>query len=167
MKNNTLSIVFVLTLPLVAVIALATPSSGFLLNQVIAMGTSLANISQQVQIAGPNGEDPWQLQLQAQGPTDFYVNQLVIAPGGHSGWHSHPGVLIGAVTAGSIDFYDSNCRKRTVNAGDVYLENSEPHAIINNGTTNAELTIGFIVKRSAARRIDESAPACAPSTNIP
>ncbi|HEV3198043.1 MAG TPA: cupin domain-containing protein [Bryobacteraceae bacterium] len=153
----------------VAAAALATPPMGFLVNQILAMGSTSDNINQQVQIAGaPDGSDqPWQLQLQAQGATDFYVQQLVTAPAGYSGWHTHPGILIGTVVSGAIDFYDANCQKRSFTAGQVFLENNQVHAIINTGSVNAELSIAYLVKHNAPRRSEADAPACAPSTGIP
>src|SRR5262245_21942360 len=72
--------------------AWATPSMGFLVNQILATGAA-DNINQQVQIArdpSAASDEPWQVQLQAQGATDFYVQQLALAPGGYSGWHTHP-----------------------------------------------------------------------------
>ena len=149
--------------------ALATPPVGFLVNQIVAMGSTLDNISQQVQMdTTPDGSDEhWQLQLQAQGASDFYVQQLVLAPGGYSGWHTHPGLLIGTVVSGAIDFFDANCQKRSFTTGQVFMENSQVHGIINTGPVNAELSIAYLVKHNAPRRIEADAPACASSTGIP
>lgn len=148
---------------------LATPPVGFVVNQIVAMGSTPDSVGQQVQMArSPDaGDEPWQIQLQAQGATDFYVQQLVLAPGGYSGWHTHPGILAGTVLSGSIDFFDENCRKRSIAAGQVFFENNLVHAISNSGSVNAELTIAYLVKHDAARRIEAAAPACAPSTMIP
>lgn len=148
---------------------LATPPLGFLVNRILAMGSTLENIDQQVQVPGtPNTDDgPWQLQLQAQGPTDFYVQDLVLAPGGYSGWHTHPGLLIGTVLSGSIDFYNANCEKRTVTPGQVFIENNQVHAIINTGSVHTKMIISYLIKHEAARRIEADAPACAASTGIP
>ena len=149
--------------------ALATPPVGFVVNQILAMGSTVDPIGQQVQIArDPDADDePWQAQFQVQGATDFYVQQLVLAPAGYSGWHTHPGILLGTVVSGSIDFFDENCQKRSITAGQAFIENNQVHAISNPGAVNAELTISYVVKRGAARRIEASAPACAPSTMIP
>jgi quercetin dioxygenase-like cupin family protein len=160
-------------LPLLAVgiaaVALATPPVGFLVNQIVAMGSTVDNIDQQVQMAStPDGSDErWQLQLQAQGASDFYVQQLVLAPGGYSGWHTHPGLLIGTVVSGAIDFFDANCQKRSFTAGQVFMENSQVHGIINTGPVNTELSIAYLVKHNAPRRIEADAPACASATGIP
>lgn len=147
----------------------ATPSMGFLVNQIVATGVA-SSINQQVQIArDPKSaaDEPWQVQLQSQGETDFHVQRLVLAPGGYSGWHSHPGVLIGTVVSGSIDFFDGECRKVPLAAGQVFQENNQVHAIINNGSEAAELSIVYLVKRGAARRLEADAPACAPATTVP
>ena len=148
---------------------LATPPLGFVVNQIVTMGSNSGGIGQQVQIArNPDADDePWQAQLQAQGATDFYIQQLVLAPGGYSGWHTHPGILLGTVVSGSIDFFDENCQKRSITAGQVFLENNQVHGISNPGAVNAELTIAYLVKHGAPRRIEASAPGCGPSTAIP
>jgi quercetin dioxygenase-like cupin family protein len=149
--------------------AVATPPFGFVTNAILAKGSISSNISQHVQIVrNQDGSvDPWQVQVGAQGASDFYIQHLVLSPGGYSGWHSHPGILIGTVTSGSIDFYDANCQKRSIAAGDVFLENNEVHGIINTGGVNADLSIAYLIKHNAPRRLEESAPTCAFSTRIP
>jgi hypothetical protein len=146
----------------------ATPSLGQVA-QTLAFGVAEGGISGHMQInKGPNGKvSPWQLQLQAQGDTDYHVLRLVLSPGGHSGWHSHPGLLVGSVITGQVDFYDANCQSRTIPANHVYTEDDAVHAIVNSGTVDAELYLTFLVKHGAPRRLDEPAPACADETPIP
>ena len=152
-----------------AAILLATPPVGFILNQVLASATTFDNISEHAQMSrSPDGKvDPWQVQIQAQGPTDTYVQHLVLAPGGYSGWHKHPGVLVGSLVSGEIDFYDANCQKHSYTGGQVYFEGSDVHAIINRGTTNADLYISYLIQHGSPRRIEADAPACAAVTGIP
>jgi quercetin dioxygenase-like cupin family protein len=107
------------------------------------------------------------LLLHAGGPTDYYSHHLVLSPGGYSGWHSHPGLLIAVVKSGQIDFYDANCQRQTIGPGQVYTEDDAVHAIVNSGTLDADLYITFLVKHGAPRRQDEPAPACAFNTPIP
>jgi quercetin dioxygenase-like cupin family protein len=161
---------FVLAIALViAAKASATPPLGFVVNQILASGTAPRGIAQHMQIfKNPDGSfSPWLLNLQVFGDTDYYSQHLVLSAGGYSGWHSHPGLLVGAVTSGQIDFYDAHCRKRTISAGQVFTENDDPHAIINVGTVDADLTISYLIKHGSARRREEAAPACAPETGIP
>lgn len=148
--------------------AWATPS--YLLTlQTLAFGVAQDGISEHMQVStNPNGTvTPWQMQLQAQGDTDYHLARLVVSPSGHSGWHSHAGLLIGVVQSGQIDFYDAHCQKHTVGPGEVYTEDDEVHAIANTGTVDAELYITFLVKHGAPRRRDEPAPDCASETGIP
>jgi len=109
---------------------------------------------------------PWGLQLQVQGDTQYLQQRLLLQPGGYSGWHSHPGLLIATVKSGQIDLYDAACRKRTVTVGEVYSENDSVHGIINTGSVNAELYLTYLVKQGLPRRQEEDAPACAPETGI-
>lgn len=154
-----------------SIVALATPPFGIVLNQIVAMGTALRNISENLQVGSTPNEDSesedWRLQVRTQGATDFYVQHLVVGPGGYSGWHTHPGLLIGTVLSGSIDFYDANCQRRSFNTGQVFTENTEVHAIINTGSANADLSIAYLIKHNLPRRIEADAPACAPTTGIP
>jgi quercetin dioxygenase-like cupin family protein len=151
-----------------AAAALATPPLGFVVNQILAMGSVGDNISQQVQVpSSGDGGQQWQLQLQAQGATDFYVQQLELAPGGYSGWHTHPGLLVGTVVSGAIDFYDANCQIHSFTSGQVFLENNQVHGIINTGSVDAVLSIAYLVKHNAARRMEADAPDCASTTGIP
>src|SRR2546430_9696687 len=92
---------WLLALAMVALVlvakAWATPALGFITNQLFASGFAADGISQHIQLnKNPDGTvTPWQLQLQVNGDTDYYSQHLVLAPGGYSGWHSHPGLLVG------------------------------------------------------------------------
>jgi quercetin dioxygenase-like cupin family protein len=155
---------------IVAAKAWATPPLGFVINEILASGSTVGRrINQNMQIfRNPDGTvTPWQLQLQVQGETDYYSQHLVLSPGGYSGWHSHPGLLIGTVASGQIDFYNDHCRKRTIETGQVFTENDDIHAISNTGAEDASLYISYLVKHGSPRRREESAPACAVDTGIP
>lgn len=149
--------------------ALATTASGLTVTT-MATGTAPDNINQHVQ-ANKNQDgsvNPWQIHVGAQGESDVRMLRLELAAGGHSGWHSHPGLVIGIVKTGSIDLYDANCQKRTVTVGGVFIENDHVHGLITTpGTGAAELWLTFLTKHNAPRRIDEAAPACAWTTGIP
>jgi quercetin dioxygenase-like cupin family protein len=153
----------------VAIVALATPPLGFVVNQILASGVALDNIHQHLEIIrDPDGKvDPWEAELQTHGATDTYVQHLVLAPGGYSGWHTHPGILVATVVSGSVDFYDATCQKRSFGAGQVYFENGNVHAIANRTGVNADLYLSYLIKHGSPRRVEADAPVCAPSTGIP
>lgn len=153
----------------IAAFALATPPLGFIVNTVLAKGVITRNINENLQITRDldGNVKPWGAEIQTHGATDFYMHHLTLAPGGYSGWHTHPGILIGTVTAGSIDFYDENCQKKTVNTGDVYFESGTVHGIHNAGSVNADIWLSYFIKHDMPRRQDAAAPACAVTTPIP
>jgi quercetin dioxygenase-like cupin family protein len=149
-------------MPLLAIaVALATPSSGILFNNILSMGVATDDLDEKVKI------DDWKLSLKTKGSSDFYIQDIAIAPGGYSGWHTHPGMFVGTVLTGSIDFYDENCNLRTFTAGQVWTENDRLHAIANHGNVDARAQFAYLVKHGEPRRIDQPAPDCAPITGIP
>ncbi len=99
-------------MPLLAIaVALATPGAGVLFNIILSQGVATDELSEKVKI------DDWKISLNTKGQSDFYMQDFAIAPGGYSGWHTHPGIFVGTVLTGSIDFYDENCNLRTFSAG--------------------------------------------------
>jgi quercetin dioxygenase-like cupin family protein len=163
------AVLLVLLVAALAVRTWATPASGFIVNQILATGRIPDGVSQHMQLVknADGSATPWQLGLQVLGDTDVYSQHLVLQPGGYSGWHSHPGLLISVVQSGQIDFYDGNCKKRTVGSGEVYTENDDVHGIINTGAVDADLYISYLVKHGVPRRREAAAPSCAWETGIP
>jgi hypothetical protein len=45
-------------------------------------------------------DDEWRAKLSTTGPADIIVQDVVYQPGGHTGWHSHPGILLSSVVSG-------------------------------------------------------------------
>jgi quercetin dioxygenase-like cupin family protein len=158
-----------------SIAALATPPFGVLVNQILAMGTTSDDLKENLSVGTPASGDQeenaevqdWRLHLRTHGATDYYSQYVVVAPGGYSGWHTHPGLLVGTVISGAIDFYDANCEKHSFSAGQVFTETTQVHAIKNPGTVNTTLSISYLIKHSEPRRIEADAPPCAPSTGIP
>lgn len=93
------------------------------------------------------------------------VQEIVIGPGGHTGWHSHPGPVVVLIKAGTMSFYDGNdptCTVRTYTAGQSFVDSGQGHVHIarNESTTsNLELwAVYFDVPPGGAFRIDAPAP---------
>lgn len=54
------------------------------------------------------------------GPSDYVVHRVRVEPGWSSGWHSHPGTVLVAVTAGELTLYegdDPDCTPRRLKPG--------------------------------------------------
>jgi quercetin dioxygenase-like cupin family protein len=57
------------------------------------------------------------IKFQTKGPTDVRVARVDIAPGGYSGWHHHPGIVIVTVASGAVTFTHSDCSTKTYGPG--------------------------------------------------
>jgi quercetin dioxygenase-like cupin family protein len=105
--------------------------------------------------------DDWKVRLKAKGLSDVYVTHIKIAPGGHGGWHSHPGPSIISVKSGTATFYDE-CDDFTPHdypAGAGFVEDAGcVHILVNEGDVDLEVVVVQIVPSGAPRRIDEPAP---------
>ena len=99
--------------------------------------------------------------MHASGPSNVIVQDVVYAPNGHTGWHSHPGILLSSVVAGSIERYDSKCKLHVYNAGDSFSESTQLHYVRNVGAANAHFMVTYMIAAGQPRRIDQPAPACA------
>jgi quercetin dioxygenase-like cupin family protein len=105
--------------------------------------------------------DDWEFELKTKGLSDVYVTHLKIAPGGHGGWHSHPGPSIISVKAGTATFYDecSDFVPQVYPAGTGFVEDAGcVHILTNEGAVDLEVIVTQIVPRGAPRRIDEADP---------
>jgi quercetin dioxygenase-like cupin family protein len=132
--------------------ALATPPTGFT-TDVLARGT----------VAGLHARhDGIRVSSRHGGPADVAVATVTIDPGGSSGWHHHPGVVLVVVQSGTVTFYDEKCRPAVHRAGEAFVEASDsPGLAKNTGTETAVVEATFIVPAStppAPLRIDDPQP---------
>jgi len=107
--------------------------------------------------------------IRTYGSPDVAVQTITIQPGGHSGWHSHPGPLFVVVKSGTVTRYDgtsSTCATTQVTAGQTFLENpNHVGAIRNEGSTPVELWITYLAPQPTGTnplRIDQPKPAACP-----
>ena len=87
----------------IVTIARATPVVGLLVGTIFCpLGTINDELKLRVHVPLPpvvdadsdenrDRDDDWRAELYTSGPSDFIVQDVVYAPGGHTGWHSHPG----------------------------------------------------------------------------
>ena len=101
------------------------------------------------------------VKIKIDGLSHVYVVHNKIVPGGHTGWHSHPGPSIVSVKSGTATEYHSDEPgvKHVHLAGTTFVDDGEgAHMIVNEGTTDLELVAFQILPVGATRRIDEPAP---------
>ena len=102
-----------------------------------------------------------EVKLKTKGSSDIWVVVNTISPGGHTGWHSHPGPSIISVKAGTATEYhgDEPNTPHVHVAGSSFIDAGEhSHIIRNEGDTNLELVAFQILPSGAPRRIDQPAP---------
>jgi quercetin dioxygenase-like cupin family protein len=92
---------------------------------------------------------------------DALVQRVTIAPGGHSGWHGHPGSVAVYVESGTLTFYDEHCMKQNYTAGQGAMEHPN-HSLLarNEGTSPVVLrAVLFDIPVAGSARIDSPQPA--------
>lgn len=149
-----------------------TVASGFV-STAVARGSSEA-----FHIRSTDGFD---VEIKTKDPTDIAVSNVVVAAGGTSGWHSHPGPVLVVVKTGTITFYragkhggqngdDENgndganaptCSRTVYPAGSAFVEVPAPgHVMLakNEGSIEATITATYFAPPGAALRIDRPWP---------
>jgi quercetin dioxygenase-like cupin family protein len=111
--------------------------------------------------------DSYELELKMKGASDVYVTRNAIAPGGHSGRHTHPGPSLIIVTLGEIMAYDGDdptCTPTRYRAGEGFVDPGGGHVhLLRNETDAPAQTVAVqILPKDATRRIDTPAPGNCP-----
>ena len=132
MNRKYFGLLVVAAAALAAIPANATPGSG-------ATGTILAR-GQAVEKVKSHGNDPY----------DVVVQHISIAPGGQTGWHTHPGNALAVIKSGALTIYDGDdpsCTARTFQAGEVYLDPGRGHVHMGRNestTTQLEILVTYL-----------------------
>jgi quercetin dioxygenase-like cupin family protein len=147
--KKTLSIIVLSLVAAAAVtgIAVATPGSG-------ASATNLAR-----------GLATEKVKTRGNQPYEVVGQEITIAPGGHTGWHTHPGNAIAIIKSGTLTIYDGDdpsCTAKTFNEGDVYIDPGYGHVHIgrNEGSVPLEILVTYVdvVAGNGPVRIDAADP---------
>jgi quercetin dioxygenase-like cupin family protein len=115
---------------------------------------------------GPRAEGSEQLWLsmqQTKGSSEVYVQSNVWAPGGSTGWHSHPGHSLIIVTAGTVTDYeghDPNCKPHVYKTGMGFVDPGGDHVHIlrNEGVVEAQTIAVQLIPTGQQRRIEVADP---------
>jgi hypothetical protein len=146
---------------------LATPANGFA-GMTLAVGR-FSDINVFNHILPPDfwksrhNAEIWLSWQKTRGASDVYVQSNTWAPGGSTGWHTHPGHSLIIVTAGEVTVYESSdrrCRPHvyTVGMGLVDPGGDHVHNIRNEGAVEARTIAVQLIPADAIRRIDAADP---------
>jgi quercetin dioxygenase-like cupin family protein len=135
-------------------VAWATMPVGFALSNIV--GPVLDEIN-------TKSETDDRIQIKSKGLSDVYITNITIEPGGHGGWHSHPGPSIITIKSGVATFYD-DCDDPIVPlvypAGTGFVEDAGCVHLLANESDEIplEVVVVQLVPFGEPRRIDELAP---------
>ena len=95
--------------------------------------------------------------------SDIYVQHNVWAPGGSTGWHSHPGQSLIIVTAGTVTDYEGDdhaCKPHVYKTGMAFVDPGGDHVHIlrNEGAVEATTIAVQFIPADVPRRIDVADP---------
>lgn len=140
-----------------------TPGSGVIASAVVARAAFVDPTDIKIKIKGGSEEV-----LLMPAAKDTVVQQIKLAPGGYTGWHSHPGPVIVLIKSGELTFYDSDfpgCpATHTYTAGQSFVDSGQGHVhnAKNTGSTDMELWAVYLdVPPGGAFRND------IPAENVP
>jgi hypothetical protein len=157
-RKRRVAVAVVAGLFLVAGAALATPGVGVISAPVHARGTNADDLN----IHSDAG-----IKLKTRNPLDFVTQTITIAPGGTTGWHSHPGPVLVTVKAGALKVVyasDPSCSGRTYTAGESFVDRGDEnvHTALSVGAVPVELWATYLVPGApgAPFRLDAPDPGC-------
>lgn len=158
MKSRTLLLIAggtLAALTIAAGIAYATASSGVSASA-HAVGVTLPD---RVKVNADG------IKFKTKKPVDVSVVTLTIAPGGTTGWHTHPGFAVIAVTQGTGTLYSADCRPKQFHAGQAFVETGDDPATVfrNDSAEPVVLTVSFFAPHGVAFHRDAPNPGCAVS----
>ena len=111
------AVVGVVAIGTLGAVALGSPGFGFTATNLVTANLNEVKLNSD------------RVKFQTKDPTDVRVQTVVIAAGGYSGWHHHPGMVIGAVVSGQVTFTHSDCSSTTYGpglpAGSAFVESGD------------------------------------------
>jgi hypothetical protein len=135
-----------------SVTALASAGAG-----VVSTGTVRGALTNDVHLNSDR------IKFQTKGATDVVVSTATYAPGGFSGWHTHPGFVLVVVESGAITL-QVGCSFNTYSVTQSFYESgTTPIMARNLGTVPAVVRITYIVPHLSPVRIEvplSQAPSC-------
>jgi len=146
---------------------------GLMSTALVASAAAVASAtdgSGETKIVIARGQSDHSFGIQQRKGNDVVTNHNMFAPGGFSGWHSHPGAVVLVIQAGDLTVYSEpigggECSVHTYAAGQVFLEHPEDEQnVVNTGTVPAVLAVTFFnVPHGGPSRIDQPDPGNCPA----
>jgi quercetin dioxygenase-like cupin family protein len=106
-----------------------------------------------------------EVKFQTKAPVDLVYRTLTFGVSSTSGWHSHPGIVLVTVTAGSLVRYHADCSSEVIPTGGAFVESGDDAGLVRNEspTIVAVTNTTWIVPAGttdAGLRINKDNPGC-------
>jgi quercetin dioxygenase-like cupin family protein len=137
-------------------VALGTAPSGIVSGPILARGDFVEPVGVKVKF----DRDGNTVVSNAPDAGEVVVQEITIAPGGTTGWHSHPGPVVVVVKAGTLTYVrevSGECAATPYSAGVAFVDPGQghPHTAFNLGAENLVLVATYFdVPPGGAFRID-------------
>ena len=119
----------------------------------------------------PDAINSDKIKFQTKEPTITRIQSATWAAGSTSGWHNHPGVILGVVTSGTVTVWDGNCGQKTYGPGlplgAVFVEGDDEimQATSSGGAT--EYVVHVVPQTSPpVFRLENEPPPCSTATTF-
>jgi quercetin dioxygenase-like cupin family protein len=144
--------------------AFGTPAAGVISAPILARGDFTDQVDVKLKLTTAHGV----VVSNAPSAGEVAVQEVTIAPGGTTGWHSHPGPVVVIVKAGALTYVREEhgaCLETVYPAGTAFVDPGQGHVhtAFNRGTENLVLIATYFdVPTGSPPRIDELVvpPAC-------
>jgi quercetin dioxygenase-like cupin family protein len=131
-----------------------------------AIGAGLAGGQDSAETELTRAEIAEPFEMETNGASDYVVHKEVFDAGWSSGWHSHPGAVLVAVTAGEVTLYDGDdpsCTPRRYGAGQGFAETGGGVMLARNeGTAPAEVYVTYVLPAGSPLGSEEPGPDTCP-----
>lgn len=154
-KTWTVATLAVAVVGTLAAVALASPGSGTTSTTLVT-----ADFARTIHMNSDR------VKFQTKDATDVRVQRIDFAPGGYSGWHHHPGIIVVAVQSGAVTLMDSECNSVTYGPGlpdgAVFVEGGDS-PVQASSATGATVYVTYVAPDASPPvfRIEDDAPPCA------
>lgn len=140
--------------------ALATPGSNIVSGTVLARASFVEPVDIKFKVNDGSEEV-----IHVRDAQETVIQQIVIGPGGHTGWHSHPGPAVAMIKAGALALYsseDPTCTPRIYLPGQAFVDNGQGHVHFARNpspTENVEVWVTYFdVPPGTSPRLDAANP---------
>jgi quercetin dioxygenase-like cupin family protein len=99
------------------------------------------------------------VELKTKRAMDVADQTITIQPGGHTGWHSHPGPALVVIKSGTFTLYDGDdpaCTPQVFTAGQAFVDVGGGHVHIGRNESDGivELSVTYLLPVGAGPRTD-------------